>query len=264
MKNLLLLEWRKVKVPVLTVLFFCTVLSIYLCSSIYKSYALEEQLEAWEVGTTIFNLLFPLIAVIPTGWLLYYEKKNGFLNYTLPRTSKKQYLLAKWIVMSGSAFTLVFTIFFVSALVVLFVNNPIDVHYGLIDPITVNIVPSTEANHLAGSLFVNQPLVYAALLSFWKGILAALLATMGFIFSLYIQNLFIILTGPFVYLMLDNYILAMLRLEAYRFIVSFEPTSVTTSAITVFSFLTGPLLALLLMTLFILYMRYVKKTTDWV
>lgn len=260
LKNLLLLEWNKVKVPVTTFLLFCTVLSVYLCSTVYKNYVLEEQLEVWEVGTTIFTLLFPLIAVIPTGWLLYFEKKNGFLSYTLPRTSKKHYLLAKWLLMSSSAFTIVFTTFFIGALVALFIIEPIEVQYSMIDPNTGNLVPSVKANHFLGSWFATHPLLYAFLLSFWKGILAAILATMSFVFSLYIQNLFIILTGPFVYFMLDNYLLSVLRLETYRLSVSFEP-SIANSLPTIYSLLIAPLLALLLMAFFFLYMRYIKKTS---
>ncbi|MFD1929074.1 hypothetical protein ACFSFY_13610 [Sporosarcina siberiensis] len=261
MKNLLLLEWNKIKYPVLAVLFFCTVLSIYLCSTVYKNYSLEEQLEAWEVGTTVFNILFPLIAVIPTGWLLYYEKKNDFLSYTLPRASKKQYLFAKWIVMSSSAFTIVFTIFFVGALVTLFINDPIVVMYKKMDPLTEITFPSVELDHFLGSTFVHQPLLYATLLSFWKGILASLIATMGFLLSLFIQNLFIILTGPFVYLMVENYVLQVLNFRSYRFFLSFDPTMDSATDITSFSLVVGPVIVLLLMVLFFLYMRYVKKVT---
>src|SRR5690625_3146586 len=98
MRNLLVLEWRKLKTPILITMLVGILLSIVLCSIIYKSYALEHQLEVWEVGFKLFNFIFPLIAVLPTCWLMYYERKNGFIKYTLPRASKKQYLLSKWIV----------------------------------------------------------------------------------------------------------------------------------------------------------------------
>ncbi|AQU79559.1 MULTISPECIES: hypothetical protein [Planococcus] len=261
MKNLLLLEWRKVKYPVLIVAALCTALSIYLCSTVYQNYALEEQLEAWEVGMRIFSLIFPLIAVLPTGWMMYYERKTGFINYTLPRASKKDYLTAKWIVMSGSAFLMIFIPFFVGVLVVLFINNPIDVFYSRVNPDTGLGEPYVATNHIFGSLFTEQPLIYGFLMSVWKGLLAVLIASMGFVFSLHFSNLFIILTGPFVYTILENFILSVLPFEGYRLLTAFDPSSVLTTSLSPFSFIVGPALALITILGISFYMQYVKKSS---
>ncbi|RKD69577.1 hypothetical protein ATL39_2997 [Sinobaca qinghaiensis] len=259
MKNLLSLEWHKVKWPVLITMIMCTVLSIYLCSSFYKRFALEEQLEAWEVGMPIFNFMFALIAVVPTGWVLYYERKNNFINYIIPRVNIKKYLFVKGFIMSGSAFAIMFILSFAGVLTVLFINSPIDVVYSRYDPATGETFASVENNHIFGSVFVNQPLVYGFLMSIWKGVLTALMAAMGFVFSMYTNNLFLILGGPFLYTNIENFTLAVLQLEAYRLVTAFEPTTITVSAVNIFSFITGPLLVLLLIGVFIFYMRFIKK-----
>lgn len=259
MRNLIILEWRKLKIPILFTILVGAILSILLCSTIYKSYALEHQLEVWEVGFRIFNFIFPLIAVLPTCWLMYFERKNGFLKYTLPRASKKQYLLSKWIVISGSAFLTMFIISFVGVITALYIVPPIDVIYTLVSPETGEVGPKLLQTHFAGKLFTESPLIYGLLLSIWKGFINVILATMGFVFSLYSKNLFVILTGPFVYTILENFTLSILRFEHLRLVTAFEPTSVFVDGIGVSSFIFGPSLAILFMFLYVVYMKYKVK-----
>lgn len=261
MKRLILLEWQKIKWPVLGTLFAGIVASIILCSTLYKAYALSSQLEVWEIGMGIINFVFPLIAVLPTGWLMYYERKNNFLIYTLPRVSKKDYILAKWIVVAGSAFVTMFAIAFAGVLTALVIIPQIQVMETVIDTVSGQYRTTLTDSHVLGSLFETNALKYGFLLSLWKGVLAALMASMGFIFSLYIKNLFIIMTGPFLYYMLENFTLAVLQIPQYRLVTSFEPTSLSASSISTLSMLTGPGLAILFIVIFVFYFAKLKKVT---
>ena len=65
--------------------------------------------------------------------------------------------------------------------------------------------------------------------------------TFGFVLALYCKNIFVILTGPFMYSILENFVLAILRLERYRLVVSFDPTTVDPRVVSIFSFLFGPI-----------------------
>ena len=49
--------------------------------------------------------------------------------------------------------------------------------------------------------------------------------TFGFILALYCKNIFVILTGPFMYSILENFVLAILCLERLRLVVAFDPTT---------------------------------------
>ena len=60
----------------------------------------------WEVGTELFSLLYPLFVVVPLCWNLYYERKNNFLLYVMPRVKIKKYLTAKWIAYALGTFVL--------------------------------------------------------------------------------------------------------------------------------------------------------------
>jgi hypothetical protein len=259
MRNLIILEWRKLKMPVLLTIIVGTLLSIILSSTMYKSYALEQQLEVWEVGFEIFNFIFPLIAVLPTCWLMYFERKNGFLKYTLPRVSKKQYLLSKWIVISGSSFATMFIMSFVGVVTALYGVQPIDVIYTWVSPETGEVAPRLLQTHFAGKLFTESPFIYGLLLSVWKGFICVIIAMMGYVFSLFSKNLFVILTGPFVYVILENFILSILHLERLRLATAFEPTSVGVEAVDLPSFLFGPTLAIVIIILYVVYMKFKVK-----
>ena len=65
--------------------------------------------------------------------------------------------------------------------------------------------------------------------------------TFGFVLALYRKNIFVILTGPFMYSILENFVLSTLRLESYRLVVSFDPTVVNPQVVSIFSFLVGPI-----------------------
>lgn len=261
MKNLMLLEWRKVKWPVVIVLLVATAASMILSSTLYKSYALEYDLEAWEVGMEYINFLFPLIAALPVGWLMYYERKDNFLIYTLPRVSKRKYLLSKWIVLAGSAGVTMFIVMFAGVLTALYLKPEIVPVLDSVDPVTGELISRILSSHFLGELFAYHPVIYGLLLSVWRGLLAALIATFAFVLSLYVENLFIILTGPFIYEILENFILSVLGIPQYRLVTAFEPSSLNLSAINGFSFVAGPLLLVLLMVFLVFYFKRIKKMT---
>ena len=57
--------------------------------------------------------------------------------------------------------------------------------------------------------------------------------TFGFILALYCKNIFVILTGPFMYSILENFVLAILRLERLRLVVAFDPTTVDPKVVSI-------------------------------
>ncbi|QJU13886.1 hypothetical protein HL650_05050 [Blautia pseudococcoides] len=253
MLHLMKIEWRKVRIPVfLTIALLSTVTCILTCT-LYKGYALNYDLEAWEIGTEIFGMLYPLFVVIPLCWNLYYERKNHFLNYVIPRVSIGRYLMSKWTLHAVSAFCIIFIPWFLSAVFALYVKAPIEPTSPVITE------EATNFSHVFQNVFTTVPLLYALLLSVWKGFLGVLVMTLGFVLSLYVKNIFIILTGPFIYAVLENFALAILRLEQYRLVTAFEPTSIAGNAFSVSSFFVGPAILLLFILGSMVYFTKVKK-----
>ena len=97
MGRMVLLELKKLSKPVLAALATLTAVTCVLCCTLFRDYTLCYVLDKWEIGTEFIGLLFPLFVTIPVCWQLYYERRDRFIVYTLPRVSKRRYLTAKWI-----------------------------------------------------------------------------------------------------------------------------------------------------------------------
>ena len=249
MLRLLKLELKKLSKTTLLAIAILTVLTCILTCTMYREYSICFKLDAWEIGTEYIGLFFPLFVTVPVCWELYYERRNRFLVYTLPRISKQAYLGAKWLACSISAFMILFIPYMASALCALYINTP-------------NIKPlQPYYDHIWYTLYTQLPLLYAFLLAFWKGMLGVLTMTFGFALALYGKNIFVVLTAPFIYAVLENFILSILDFARYRFVTAFEPTSIAEPYINVGSFLAGPTLMCLVIGLIILYSKKIKKSS---
>lgn len=246
MSNLIKVESQKIFWPVILTTAILSIVMCVLSSTLYKSYALQYDLQAWEVGTESFSMFYPLIAVIPLCWNLYCERKDNFLLYVMPRVSIKKYLSIKWGVYALGAFCMIFIPFTLSAVVALYVKEP--------------VVPfSSPFTHVFERAFTQTPLLYSVVLSCWKGFLSILVMTFGFVLAMYCKNIFVILTGPFIYSILENFTLAILRLEQYRLVVAFDPTCISDDAVSIGSFVVGPFLLIIIICLVAFFLSRVKK-----
>lgn len=242
------LELKKIAVPVLTTLGALTVLTCILSCTLYRDYSMYYDIDAWEIGTEYLGLLFPLFVTVPICWELYYERRDHFLVYTLPRMDKRHYLGAKWCACALAAFMILFVPYFLSAVFALYVKQPAEIPF-----------PDEYHGHVFNYLYTEMPLLYALLLSLWKSLLGVLTMTLGFVLAFYGKNIFVILTGPFIYAILENFIWSILGLARYRLVTAFEPSSLTYSAIHVSSFVMGPLLMCIVIVLIVLYYAKFKK-----
>lgn len=246
MFRLLKNEWNKIKYAVLGTIGILSITACILSNTLYQNYTLYYDLDAWEVGTELIPFLFPLFVVIPICWNMYSERKNNFLLYTMPRVSKRKYVTAKWLISAISAFFILFIPYFLSAVFALYVKPPIE-------PDILTDVSATPFNHIFLHMFTQTPLLYAFLLSCWKSFIGIFVMSLGFVLSLYTENLFVILTGPFIYTILENFILSIMGLENYRLVTAFEPTTVSVESITAGSFVMCLLLLSIVIVMIWLY-----------
>lgn len=249
MLHLMKVEWKKVRVPVTAITILILATGCILSCTMYRNYAIQYDLEAWEIGTEFFSFVFPLLVVLPLCWNVFYERKDNFMLYVLPRVSEEKYLMAKWLVYAASAFFILFLPYMVSAIAALYVNPPLG---------EMSIAPF---EHVFMNGFTKMPLLYAFLLSCWKGFIGILIMSLGFVISMYVKNIFVVLTAPFIYAILENFILAVLGLEKYRLVTAFEPSTISAAAIEPASFIVGPLLLTTIILFVGIYFRCIKKTT---
>lgn len=136
-------EWKKVFLPVLlTTVLLAIAMSVLSCT-IYQNYVLHYDLEAWEVGTELFSLLYPLFVVVPLCWNLYYERKNNFLLYVMPRVKIKKYLTAKWIAYALGTLCIIVIPYILSAVFAIYVKPPV-VPFGNVKKCAVGKHPKSE------------------------------------------------------------------------------------------------------------------------
>ena len=251
MLRLLKLELGKIFKPVITTTAILTVLTCILTCVLQRDYTVYFHIDAWEIGTEYIALLFPLFVTIPVCWQLYYERRDRFIVYTLSRISRQKYLSIKWAACALSGFCILFIPYVMSLLCALYVVTPANV-----------LPPHDKYSHFLLTLYVQFPLIYGLLLSAWKALLGVLTMTFGFVLALFSRNIFVILTAPFVYVILENFILASLSsasldLATYRFVTAFEPTCRV--YINLGSFIVGPALMCLVIGAIILYYGWKKR-----
>lgn len=249
MVNLIKLEVKKVFKPVVTTLIITTLVFLAIVIRVSYTSSVQHNFEFWSASIDYIAVIFPVLVVCPTCWVMYYERKNKFLLYTVTRVSKKDYILSKWIVCVVSAFLIVFVPMFISGIYSLsFLNNV--------------YTPRPYETPFYMSLFMpdfllNHTYLYVFIHCLWDGILAMIVATMGFIFSIYLDNIFVILTGPFIYFTLDNFIMATLGFHKQRFVASFDVN--TMSPTNFFNLLVGPAISILFMIILLIIFKLKKS-----
>lgn len=248
MIQLIKIEISKLKYPYIISLIIGILYSIIVIFLFKSGYDYHYRIEVWEESGKLFNLLFPLFAVIPTCWLMYFERKNNYLMYTLNRVNKRKYIIAKWLTTSVGGAFIVFCISIVGLITSLYIIPDIE-------PFGTN----NAHDHFVGYYFVNYPLVYGVTLSIWRMVIAFFISTLGYVISLYINNIFIILTLPFIYSLLENFILSNLNVPYFRLVTSFAPETISGDAVTIGRLIIGPLLLIFCTTAFLFYFNFIKK-----
>lgn len=251
MLNLIKLELTKIKLVYLITLIIGLFFSGLMMIPYLTGYHYDNNLELWELSEEIFSAVYPLFAVIPTCWLLYYERKNNYLAYTQIRVSKRKYILSKYLVSSIGGGLMIFCISFFGLILCLYFLPRVD--FSMVD---LNRLMNIT---FEGEFYINHPFLYGLYVCFWRFVIGFLIASLGFILSAYIKNLFIILTFPFIYTIAENYILCILGKPLYRLIASFYFRAVSGRGITYHTLSIGPLILLSAITIAIIYFSIIKK-----
>lgn len=199
--------------------------TIVLCISsvvMAQTSGIYARIEPWIYGCEPVDLFFPLIASAPYAWVIYSERKNGFLDYVSTRTNPDKYIRGKMLSCMFSAFVSVFIIYFFSLLFSLYLMNT-DIESG----------GSRLPLYLFGRLQVGRPLLFGFFWCLYKAFIGAMLCLLGQVASRYSTNLFVITITPLVYTFSENFITASLGVERFSLTTSFVLNRLTPQAMTV-------------------------------
>jgi len=223
------------------------VYTLLLCFSINVSNAnslVYHQIEPYQVGSGPIDLFFPLICSAVFSWNIYFLRKDRFLMYIHVRTNIEKYLKIQII----SALLLCF--------IMVWVSNMIGVIYSTsIASITNSKSVPSLYDYILGTLQMENPLLFGLIWSFHKAIIGMLISFLGQILSMYIDNLFVILTAPFVIVFLENFITSLLAVPKYSFTTVFVLNRLSSTAMNPTNLLIGIMLFCIYVTIFWLILR---------
>ncbi|MPW26363.1 hypothetical protein GC105_11245 [Alkalibaculum sp. M08DMB] len=249
---LIISEVKKIfKFSIITTI-ISNILFVIICYMIQNQYALFYNMQLWSIGGEYLSLFYIIIAVVPVCWIMVYERKNNYLAYVVPRISKLKYLLLKWLISAFSSALVMFIISFTALLFILYIFPQVDI----VLPLSENDI---SIRVYKGLLYVKYPLLYGFLLSAWRGILAFLFSTLGYVLSLFIKNLFIVLATPFLFGIIDSFVLGTLGYSQYEIITSFDPTRVKSEVISKYTFIFSALTIIILIVILLVYYSLIKK-----
>lgn len=210
--------------------------------------AYNAWLDCLSIGTSAYRLILPLI-IVPFMDSYYLERKSGYQNYLLSRTSRKKYFFSKWFIGILSATMIVFivlaTTFAICA--VLFPLNP----------------PLPEMSHVDRNFgldfYLENPMSYILLLILSNTFFAVIYYTVGFSLSNSIRNRYVLLLTPFIVFIIQLLVWQLFRLtyaSPLIFIAFYEVKELTPVGMMI----TG--LIYLLIAIGMLLYAYVKDTKD--
>lgn len=171
MIKLVKLELLKLHKVLIVFSIFFIIFSASLILIFLHGYSYQYNIEVWSEAYTLILFLFPIFCTAPTTWLLYYEKKDHFMKYSVIRATPFKYLTSKLLVHCIYGFMITFLMSMVGLLLS---KYAIDRVSGIPNPIHV-----FQLNY-----FLNHPLIYGLILSLWRSVLSILFVAFGFIVSL--------------------------------------------------------------------------------
>lgn len=194
------------------------------------------KISPYAYASEMIDFFFALIVSIPFSYCTFFIKKNGFLEYASLRISKKKYLCSHFVAMMLMCFLM---IFFVNMIGVLFSCS--------IASVTSSEKAPTLANYILGELQMNAPLKFGALWSLQKAFIGMMICLFAQIIALYVENMFLALCIPFIYVLLENFLTSVLKFPEFSLSTTFILNRLTPSAMRIGNIITSLVIFILVM-----------------
>ena len=109
-----------------------------------------------------------------------------------------------------------------SIFIMVFIVNFIGIIFSInIASVRSSVQKPDYNGYILGSMQINKPIAFGFLWSLHKALIGSLIALLGQIISLYTNNLFLALTGAFLYTMLENFLTATFGLQRFSLTTAF-------------------------------------------
>lgn len=212
-------QFKQNFIPAGLMLFIGVITLCVMATQFSMTTAITYPIELWIDACSILDFFFPLIAVLPFTWRMFFDKKDGFLEYAAIRISKKKYIFQKIAAGMLAAFVMIYLMYFISLV------------YTVLIVEADTVVPDAILHrYLFGKMQAEQPILFCALWCIWKAVVGALICGFGYAIALLVDNFFVVSLTPFIYCMVENFVTGTLGLELYSFTTTYilnrlSPTS---------------------------------------
>lgn len=216
---------------------------------ISQSHSIKYPIELWYFAQDWLAMIYPLLCSIPFCWEMFYQRKSGYLQYVANRKSLPKYLLQRYFFSLGQVAALIFSVSFFSTVVALHLISPEH--------------PSAQSfmqYEVLGEMIINSPIQYVLLLSIWRLLPSCLIYTLGYALAIFGKNIFTVLTGPFVYSIVENFAFSAINAPYFSLVTTFFPGRLSADSITPARMLVGPATLFVIIAAIFLseYVRYRK------
>lgn len=200
---------RKIPLTVICGSIYLIILILSIIST-NKNFLIDYPIELYISGSDFPDFIFPLIVSLPFAYYSFYLTKNNFLDYVSMRIKSKDYIKKQIISCVLSIFIMVFIVNFIG---IIFSINIASVRSSVQKP--------DYNGYILGSMQINRPIAFGFLWSLHKALIGAMICLFGQIVSLYVNNLFLALTGTFLFTMLENFLTATMGLQRFSLTTAF-------------------------------------------
>ena len=187
-----------------TVAFLIMILVTNSNSSIYF------KISPYAYSSDVVDFFLGLIVSVPFSIHTFFMKKNGFLDCVAAKTSKKHYLRTFFAATLLMCFLMVFLANIIAVLVSCGVAT-----------VETSIYPQTLSGYVLGDLQMSAPILFGVIWSLHKAFIGMLICLFAQIIALYVDNLFLTLCAPYAYIILENFITAVLQIPNYSISTAF-------------------------------------------
>lgn len=213
--------------------------------------ALQYNIELWIEGCSVLDFFFPLFVTIPFTWRIYFERKDGFLNYVSVRINRRKYLRSKLRRDMIIVFLMVFVIYYTGLSIAVFCFKP-----------TVIVEDDFLFRYIWGSIQAKQPLVFGFFWCMWKGLIGAIIYVFGYCIALLADNVFVIAFAPFLYCTIENFVTGTLGLEQYSICTSYILNRLSPKVMKTVHYCAGALSFVIMGSVIVLVWAYRKKQVE--
>lgn len=141
-------------------------------------------------------------------FLYLFSEKRWYVGYVVLRMPKKKYLQIHTLSLLSLCFGMVFFVNFLSVLFSL----------SIAEPDQLKIVHSLK-DYILGNLQMENPVLFGVVWSLHKAFVGVLICLLGQIIAYYVDNLFVALIAPYIYVVVENFVTGILGIPQYSLLL---------------------------------------------